>query len=65
MPAVATPLAIYKKADLTGAVEYRICTHQAVAGFAGADLNLQYSTDGVNWYGCDLTPGAGEVDAGT
>lgn len=66
MPAATTAIAIYQRANLTGAVQYRICTHQAVAGYSTATLNLQYSTDGSNWYACDTSSaGALAVGAGT
>jgi hypothetical protein len=64
MPDALTAIAIYRRANLTGAVQYRICAHQAVAGFAGADINLQYSTNGSTWYACDIAS-AGELDVGT
>ena len=52
------------KFKLNNAVQYRIIANQAVVGFAGADINLQYSTNGVNWSACD-TGGSGELDIGT
>jgi len=51
--------------DTTNASQYRIWVYQQVAGAAGADFNLQYSTDnGSTWNACD-TGGAGELDVGT
>ena len=53
-----------QKENISWASHYRIVTSQATAGFAGADLNLQYSLDGTNFFAAD-TAGAGEVDCGT
>jgi len=53
-----------KVINLEGAVQYRIMINQSVAGFAGADLNLEYSTNGTTFLDAD-TAGAGEVDCGT
>lgn len=68
MPAAETELvgSSYdrKRVNLTGAVQYRIVINQAVAGYAGADLNAEYSINGTNWYNLD-TGGTGECDVGT
>lgn len=50
--------------DLTAATQYRIIVNQAVAGFAGSDINLQYSTDNTTYFAAD-TAAAGELDVGT
>jgi len=50
--------------DTTNATGYRLYVNQAVAGFAGADLNLQCSADNVTFIAAD-TGSAGEVDVGT
>src|SRR5574343_444356 len=51
--------------DATNSSAYRITVHQAVAGFAGSDLNLQYYlTGGSTWNAAD-SAGAGELDVGT
>ena len=52
------------KIDLTYATHYRIVVDQVTAGVAGADFNLQYSSDNVTYAAAD-TAAAGEVDVGT
>ena len=64
MPAAATALASWLKVDLTDATQFRLGVYQAVAGYAGADLNVQYSTDGVNFSLLDGGTNTGEVDVG-
>jgi hypothetical protein len=51
------------KSDLTYATYYRIVVNQTVAGYNTADLNLQYSTDNVNYQAAD-TAAAGECAVG-
>jgi hypothetical protein len=53
-----------QKVDLHNVTHYRLVVNQAVAGYAGADINLQYSTNGTTWQSAD-TAGAGELDVGT
>lgn len=53
-----------QKFVLTNASQYRLVVQQAVAGYAGADLNLQYSLNGSTFLPAD-TGGAGEIDVGT
>ncbi len=68
MPAAVTELAANTfsrvKGDLTYATQYRVIVNQIVAGAAGADFNLQYSTDGTTFQAAD-TGGAGECAVGT
>ena len=68
MPAAVTELFANTnrriQVDLTYATDYRIIVYQTTAGYAGADFNIQYSTDQTNWYACD-TASAGKVDVGT
>jgi len=68
MPAATTELfastAWREKKDLAYATKYRIFVGQTQAGYAGADLNLQYSADGISFSAAD-TGAAGEVDVGT
>jgi len=52
------------KADLTGCTHYRLVVNQQVAGFAGADLNLEYSLNNSTFQAAD-TASAGELDVGT
>lgn len=52
------------KVDLSGVEQFRIVVLQQVAGFAGADLNLQYSLNNSTFQAAD-TGGAGELDVGT
>ncbi len=52
------------KMDLTYATHYRIVVNQSVAGAAGADFNLQYSTDNVTYVAAD-SGAAGELAVGT
>lgn len=52
------------KVNLAEATQYRIYVDQSVAGFAGADINLQYSLDGTNFLAAD-SAAAGELDVGT
>lgn len=54
-----------RRYDTTYAAQYRIKTEQTVAGVAGADLNLECSSDNSVYVNADLTASAGEVDAGT
>jgi hypothetical protein len=51
------------KLDLTYATHYRLVVNQTVAGYTGADLNLQYSSDDVTYQAVD-TAAAGELDVG-
>jgi len=53
------------KVDLAQASQYRIVVYQSVAGYAGADLDLNYSTNGSTWIMASETAGAGELDIGT
>lgn len=53
-----------RKVNLTNCTHYRICVNQAVAGYAGADFNVQYSTNGSTFQALD-TASAGELDVGT
>jgi len=68
MPAAVTELfgntSSRLKLDLTYATYYRIVVVQTVVGQAGADLNLQYSTDNVTYQAADAA-GAGELGVGT
>lgn len=69
MPAILTEfagsaLASRRKVNLTNCTHYRLVVNQAVAGNAGADLNLQYSLNGSSFIAAD-TAGAGELDVGT
>lgn len=70
MPAALTEFlgATYSRqqVDLTGCTHYRLVVNQAVAGFAGADINLQYSTvsQSTGYVAAD-TGGVGELDIGT
>jgi hypothetical protein len=52
------------KIDLTHATYYRIVVMQTVAGLAGADINLQYSTNNSTYQAAD-TGAAGELDVGS
>lgn len=52
------------KVNLTGAVQYRVVVTQATAGLAGADFNVQYSTNNSTYSALD-TAAAGELDVGT
>jgi hypothetical protein len=45
------------KADLTYAIQARISARVGLAGFAGAVLAAQYSTDETNWTYCDAVSG--------
>lgn len=53
-----------RKVNLQNVTHYRIVVNQAVAGYAGADFNVQYSTNGSTFQALD-TAGAGELDVGT
>ncbi len=52
------------KVDLSGVEQFRIVVYQQVAGFAGADFNLQYSLNNSTFQAAD-TGAAGELDVGT
>jgi hypothetical protein len=65
LPINETLAVTYIRADLTDAVQYRIGVNQQVAGLAGSDINLKYSTNGVTFYNCSNITGAGELDVGT
>ncbi len=45
------------KADLSSASQARLSARVTVAGFAGAVLAAQYSTDETNWTYCDAVSG--------
>lgn len=67
MPAAVTELfgntSSRVKLDLTYGTHYRLVVNQTVAGQAGADFNLQYSTDNVTYQAADAAA-AGELDVG-
>ena len=52
------------KVDLTYATHFRLVVNQTVAGYAGADFDLQYSTDNISFLAADAA-GTGEVDVGS
>jgi hypothetical protein len=61
---IASALTSRRKVDLRNVTHYRIICNQGVAGFAGSDLNLQYSLNGSTFAAAD-TANAGELDVGT
>lgn len=53
-----------RKVDLSGALQYRVIAYQQVAGFAGSDLNVEYSSNNSTFATLG-TSSSGELDVGT